>query len=240
MNVLGLIPARGGSKRLPRKNVMNLGGAPLIAWTIAEALKSKCLTHLMVSTDSIEIANVSKQFGASVPWLRPEELATDSASSVDVAIHALDRYEESFGVCDCLVLLQPTSPFRRSESIKEAMELFVMNNCRFPVVSFGPSRSHPAWCFKLNGDKLVPFVVSSDRNARSQDLEASWSLNGSIYIISPAILRAEKKFVTDDALPYVMSNECESIDIDTEFDFTCCEAYLRRLQDSECPHPLIN
>ena len=124
MKILALIPARGGSKRLPKKNILPLGGKPLISWTIDAVKDTPEIVDILVSTDSCEIASVARAAGALVPWLRPDVLSTDTATSMDVCLHALDWYEEKYGDVDGLLLLQPTSPFRDKNTITKGIELF--------------------------------------------------------------------------------------------------------------------
>jgi CMP-N,N'-diacetyllegionaminic acid synthase len=226
MRILALIPARGGSKRLPGKNIKLLGGIPLIAWTIKAALNSKCCVDVLVSTDDQETADVSAHYGALVPWLRPPELATDTASSVDVAIHALDAYEEIHGSVDGLMLLQPTSPFRRAETIKRGVILFEESYGTRPIVGVSPALSHPAWCFKQTVDGMEPFLGWDEVKNRSQDLQPAWILNGAFYLISTERLRKNLVFLTPDISPLIMDNSYEAFDIDTEDDFRRCEASL--------------
>lgn len=226
MKILALIPARGGSKRLPGKNIKLLGGLPLIAWTIRSAQSSNCCVDVLVSTDDQEIADISLAYGASVPWLRPPELASDTARSVDVALHALDAYEKSHGPVDGLLLLQPTSPFRDAETIKSGVALFETNVGIRPVVGVSPAQSHPAWCFRTTADGMVPFLGWDVLKKRSQDLEPAFMLNGAFYLISPNRLRKENTFLTPDSLPLVMDDPSAAIDIDTASDFAQCEAAL--------------
>lgn len=226
MKILALIPARGGSKRLPGKNIKLLGGRPLIAWTIQVAWQSACCTDVLVSTDDTSIAAVSREYGASVPWMRPAYLATDIASSVDVAIHAVDTYESVNGQVDGVLLLQPTSPFRTAESIAIAVSLFEAEGGRVPFVSVSPAGTHPAWCFRLTKAGMCPFLGWRDLSGRSQDLEPAWVLNGSIYIISPERLRTERTFLPIDVKPIVMPEKVEAIDIDDHFDWALAETIL--------------
>ena len=130
MKILALILARGGSKRLPGKNIRILGGKPLIVWSldVAQDIAEICTT--LVSTDDLEIAKVCKEAGALVPWLRPAELSTDTAGSVDAALHALDWYEKEYGMVDGILLLQPTSPFRTKETVRKGIELFKENGIK--------------------------------------------------------------------------------------------------------------
>ena len=226
MKILALIPARGGSKRLPEKNTKMLGELPLIAWTIKAALASGVCTDVMVSTDDLAIAQVAREHGANVPWLRPAELASDIATSVDVAIHALDAYEKSSEVVDGLLLLQPTSPFRGAESIRNAVSLFEASRGMHPVVSVSQALAHPAWCFRATAHGMAPFLGWRELQKRSQDLEPAWMLNGAIYVISPTRLRQQKSFLTSDTMPLLMDDPSAAIDIDTASDFAQCEAVL--------------
>lgn len=225
-SVLAIIPARGGSKRLPGKNIKLLGGLPLIGWTIKAALSSECFVDVLVSTDDPAIAEVSKQQGASVPWLRPAELATDFTPSIDVVLHALDAWEQANGSVDAVVLLQPTSPFRTMASIRSAVEQFLSADGLHPVVSVSPTATHPAWCFRMTEDGMEPFLGWDKVSRRSQDLEPAWALNGAIYIMSSQRLRQDKAFLTHDAHAFVMADSSESIDVDTANDFAVCEAVV--------------
>lgn len=227
MKVLALVPARGGSKRLPGKNIKPLGGKPLIAWTIEAALASQVCVDVMLSTDDPEIAAVGANYGAWVPCLRPVNLATDTAGSVEVALNALETYENLRGHVDGLILLQPTSPFRKAETICRAVKLFSDSGGARPVVSFGPSPCHPAWCFRMVADGIEPFLGWDAVRGRSQDMEPAWVLNGAIYVIAPARLRDARSFLTTDVKPYLMSDAVESIDIDTPSDWALAEAALK-------------
>ena len=142
MRILALIPARAGSKRLPGKNIRRLGGKPLIFWSIDVVTGMSDIVDIMVSTDSPHIAEVAKNSGALVPWLRPDALASDTASSVDVAIHALDWYESEKGLVDGLLLLQPTSPFRTRETVSRGIKLFDERKCA--VIGMSEVQIHPA------------------------------------------------------------------------------------------------
>ena len=230
MRVLALIPARGGSKRLPGKNIRILGDRPLIVWSIDTARDIPEVCDILVSTDDPAIAKVSKSVGAYVPWLRPAELATDTASSVDVTLHALDWYETEKGVVDAVLLLQPTSPFRSPNTLSKAIEIFMKDRGRHPVVSVSPSNKHPAWCFKTTGESMAPFLGWDAIGRGFQDLEPAWVLNGSIYLIAPKRLRSDRAFLVPDFRPLIMDNSNESIDIDTLGDFELCENILRKSQ----------
>lgn len=224
MRILALIPARGGSKRLPEKNVRQLGGRPMLAWSIAAATGIKDICDILVSTDDKEIFDVAKRAGALVPWLRPMELATDTATSIDVALHALDWYEESHGVVDGLMLLQPTSPFRRTETIKKAIQLFIANERR-SVIGVSPAATHPLWCFRIEQNTLIPYFKNEigEIPRRSQDLPPVFEINGAMYLTEPRYLRTHRAFFGSDACPLLMDKSSEALDIDTAHDFLIAE-----------------
>lgn len=218
MKILAIVPARGGSKRLPGKNIKLLGGRPLIAWTIDAARQSGVIDDVVVSTDDVAIADTARKFAGSVPGLRPAHLATDTASSFDVVMQVLDEYEAAHGAVDGVMLLQPTSPFRSSESIRRAVLLFQQDVSR-SVVSVAIASSHPAWCFKLDGDMLTPFLGWESLSKRSQDLEPAYTLDGSIYLLAPDVLRQQQRFVGPGTVPLVITDGRESLDIDTPEDW---------------------
>lgn len=227
MKILALVPARGGSKRLPGKNVKLLGGKPLINWTIEIAQGIPEICEILVSTDDPAIAMVAKEAGANVPWLRPEGLATDQATSAEVALHALDWYESENGVVDGLLLLQPTSPFRTQAKIRLGIELFKRHSYR-AVIGVSPAEDHPMWTFKMDSGFLVPFMESHGFGTRSQDLEPAFVANGGFYLISPIELRKGKSFVTIEQVPLLGESYKESLDIDTELDFELAEYLLNQ------------
>ena len=222
MKILALILARGGSKRLPGKNIRLLGGKPLISWSINVAKDIPEICDIFVSTDDIEIAAISKEAGALVPWLRPDELATDNASSVDAALHALDWYESENGAVDGLLLLQPTSPFRTKETVKKGIDLFMKNN-RETVLGVSPTHAHPMWALKMKGDYLVPFMQEHGFAKRSQELPAAYIINGCFYLLTPEALREEQSFIGDNIRPLFIESEREAMDIDTDWDFQIAE-----------------
>jgi CMP-N,N'-diacetyllegionaminic acid synthase len=225
MRILALITARGGSKRLPGKNIRVLGGKPLIAWSIDVAKGISEICDILVSTDDPAIAAVGSEAGAYVPWLRPAELATDAASSVEVALHALDWYEAENGAVDGLLLLQPTSPFRTPKSVCRGIELFRKNGQK-PVLGVSPTHAHPMWTLKGEGEYLVPFVRDHGLGMRSQDLPPAFLVNGSFYLISPADLRAGKSFVGAKTVPLLIESPQEALDIDTEWEWNVAQMIL--------------
>ena len=222
MKILARVPSRGGSKRLPGKNIKLLGGKPLINWTIEVAQGIPEICEILVSTDDPAIALVAKEAGANVPWLRPEVLSTDQATSVDVALHALDWHEAEYGIVDGLLLLQPTSPFRTQATIKHGIELYKSNDYQ-PVIGVSPVRDHPMWTFKMKNGYLVPFLEHNGFGVRSQNLETAFVANGSFYLISPEELRREKSFIGKWTLPLIIESPNEGIDIDTEWEFNLAQ-----------------
>jgi N-acylneuraminate cytidylyltransferase/CMP-N,N'-diacetyllegionaminic acid synthase len=203
---------------LPGKNVKVLGGRPLIAWTLQAALDSGVILKAIVSTDDPGIAEIAQSYGGEVPGLRPAHLATDSANSVDVVLHVLTEFENHHGAVDGVMLLQPTSPFRTAESIRQAVTLFQQDTSR-PVVSVSPASAHPAWCFRFDHGSMVPFLGWGPLTKRSQDLEPAFTLSGSIYLISPQLLREQQRFLCPGTVPLVISDRIESLDIDTQDDW---------------------
>lgn len=225
--ILALIPARGGSKRLPRKNVLDLRGKPLIAWTIEAALHCSAIDEVCVSTDDPEILDVSRKYGAKVPFVRPAGLAADTATSVQVAEHALAYYECVKRIpYDILIFLQPTSPLRTAGDIEGALALYFEKNAR-NVVSVCETDHSPLWCNTLppNGS-LKGFLRPDLKKVRSQDLPTYYRVNGSIYIIDTGEFRREKEFFLEgDAYAYVMPKE-RSIDIDNSMDLLIAETLM--------------
>jgi len=225
MRILALIPARGGSKRLPGKNIRPLGGRPLVAWSIDIVKGIPDICDILVSTDDPAIAKVARDAGAIVPWLRPAELATDTATSEDACLHALEWYERVKGRVDGLMLLQPTSPFRSRDTILRGIGLFRADTSR-PVLGMSPAESHPMWCFRLEGETMRPFIDGGGVNARSQDLLPAFVVNGALYLIAPEDLRKSRSFLGDGMVPLRIDSPEECIDIDTEWDWKMAEAFI--------------
>jgi len=213
-DILAIIPARGASKRLPNKNILDFAGKPLIAWTIDAALKSKCITNVIVSTDDAQIASIAKKFGAKVPFLRPDSLATDESTTIDVVVDLVSKLSNKYKY---IALLQPTSPLRTSQHIDESFEQLGDKDAVVSVVK----TEHPIeWCNTLSSNKnLDNFINGTVRNKRSQDLPERYRINGAIYIIKTDILLREKTFLLEKgAVAYVMDRDV-SIDIDQKQDF---------------------
>lgn len=222
---LAVIPARGGSKRLPRKNILDLAGKPLISWTIEAARKSKYIDDIIVSTDDEEIAKVAASCDVGVV-IRPDFLATDTANSLDVVLHAIESQNSSY---DYILLLQPTSPLRNNNHINEAIELLFKKNAD-AVISVCETEHSPLWANVLpeNGN-MDNFLVSDVKNKRSQDLASFYTLNGALYLVDKNKLKAEKSFFLDkNAYAYRMDRE-DSIDIDTLLDFQIADLIMNKV-----------
>lgn len=226
MNILALIPARGGSKGVPRKNVKLLAGKPLIVWTIDAALKASGLTRVVVSTDDPEIAETSRRYGAEVPFLRPAELASDKASSVDVTMHAVAWLEDNQRYRpDFILLLQPTSPLRTASDIEAAIAV-QRNKKAQAVVSVCKVTHPPQWLRRLGPDgELLPWQDGIEPSWR-QDADPVYQLNGAIYLIRTEALVNKKSFFPDGTFAYIMPHE-RSLDIDTSWDFYLAELILK-------------
>lgn len=223
-----IITARGGSTRLPRKNVLSLCGKPLIAHTIEAALASSYLDRVIVSTDDDEIAEVSLAFGAEVPFRRPPELATAEARSVGAILHAMDwlkqneNYEPEY-----IVLLQPTCPLRTAQHIDEAIELCLERDAD-SVVALCEPKHHPYWLKVLDADgRIHPFMqVNRRKYHRKQELPSVYASNSSIYVVRSSVLWERQEFYTDRSYAYLMDASV-SLDIDDEWDFYFAELVLQ-------------
>lgn len=233
MTPIFIIPARGGSKGIPGKNIVDLGGKPLIAYSIEAALDAlrrlgieDQRERIIVSTDSEEIADVAKQCGVEVPFMRPAELSTDTAGSREVILHAMD-YATSRGIpYDCVVLLQPTSPFRRGRHVVEALDLFRPAETDM-VVSVCKSSVNPYYnCFETDAEGYLHISKGDGLITRRQDAPQAWEYNGAVYVINPDSIRRMPLGSFPRRIPYVMSRE-DSVDIDTMLDLTLARAILR-------------
>jgi CMP-N,N'-diacetyllegionaminic acid synthase len=219
--ILGLIPARGGSQALPRKNVLPLAGKPLIAWTIEAALASKYLDRVVLSSDDQEIMDVAAAWGCEVPFQRPADLATAEAAAIDVVLHALDQLPGF----DYVVLLQPTSPLRTAADIDGAVEKCLATRAPSCVSVAGVEKS-PYWMYSLDTQqRLRPMFPGERPRDRRQDLEPVYALNGAVYVSRADVLRDCAQFVTEATVGYRMPAD-RSPDVDTELDLRWCEFLL--------------
>lgn len=222
LKVLALIPARGGSKGLPRKNVLELSGKPMIAWSIEAAKGSRYIDNVVVSTDDDEIAAVSRKHGAEVPFMRPDSLAQDGSTTIDVAVHAVKQLPDY----DVLVILQPTSPLRISEDIDQTLERMIDANTTSAVSVTEPAKS-PFWSYTVENDgRLATLIDEELASKRRQDLPDAYVLNGAVYATCVREMIDCHCLVTADTVAHIMPPN-RSLDIDTEFDFKLVEFYMR-------------
>lgn len=218
---LAIIPARGGSKRLPNKNIIDLCGKPLIAWTIEAGLKSKYIDELIVSSDSDEILSIAESLGAEI-IKRPDELATDAASSFDAAKHVIDSTKKY----DYVVLLQPTSPLREAYHIDESIEMLLEKNAD-AVVSLCEMEHNPLWSNTLDESmSLQNFMRDDIKNKRSQDLPTYYRVNGAIYICNTAELLKQQTFMLNNNIFGYAMNKNASVDIDEKLDLLIAKAIM--------------
>jgi CMP-N,N'-diacetyllegionaminic acid synthase len=229
VNVLGLITARGGSKGIPGKNLAPCGGKPLLAWTAAASLHSTCVTRTVISTDDAQIADYAKSVGVDAPFLRPAELATDTATSIDVAIHAASwlREHEHWST-DILVLLQPTSPLRVSRHIDEAFALLADSADSVCSVMEVPHRFNPWTVLELDDGHLhdyQPGELPFDRHRR-QGQPKLYARNGPVVIVTRIATIMARSFYGDRSVPYFMS-ATDSVDIDDRDDLVLADWLLR-------------
>lgn len=225
--ILAIIPARGGSKGIPRKNLKELNEKPLIAYAIEEALKSKYIDKLIVSTEDKEIAETSKQFGAEVPFLRPMELAADDTPGIEPILHAINWFHEKEYVFDYVMCLQCTSPFRKFEQIDEAIEKLV-NEGSDSIVSVCESEVSPFWMKKIEDGIMKDFLSNISFYARRQDVPKVYRLNGAIYLAKTEVLYKYNNWYTENTIPYIM-DKLSSIDIDDIWDFKFAEFLMKEV-----------
>jgi CMP-N,N'-diacetyllegionaminic acid synthase len=223
---LALVPARGGSKSIPRKNLATLAGKPLLSWTIEAALRSSAAPRVVVSTEDDEIAEIARGLGADVPFRRPRALARDETPSLPVTIHALrwladnERYSPQR-----VLLLQPTSPLRTADDIDAAIDIAEKHDGA-GVVSVSPSAQHPYLAKRVTDDGLLEDFAEHPRLDRRQDLMPAFALNGAIYLTPAQWLVSHESFYAEKTYAYVMPVE-RSIDVDEPWDLHLCELILR-------------
>lgn len=220
--ILAIIPARGGSKSVPRKNIKLLGGRPLIAWTINEAKKSAYIDRLIVSTDDEEIAGVARKYDCEVPFLRPAELAQDHTPGIDPVLHAL----EIIPGFDYVILLQPTSPLRKVVDIDGCIERCIHERAK-SCVSVTLADKSPYWMYSMNEkDVLEPLIDNKVTFTRRQDTPNIYTLNGAVYVAESGWLQLTHSFLAEETIGYIMPKE-RSVDVDTPLDLLIAEALLK-------------
>ncbi len=220
--MIAIIPARGGSKGLPGKNIKPMNGKPLIAYTIEAAIKSKNIDRVIISTDDEEIAEVSRQFGGEIPFMRPAKLATDTASSIDVFKYTLERLEKDEDIkIDDFIVLQPTSPLRTAKHIDEAIDMFYEKKAN-AVVGYC-REAHPIFWHKYIGDNgKVSNIFTGDYYGKNrQEIRTTYYPNGALFVFNREYIFNNDDYSVD-CYPYIM-DRIFSIDIDTIDDFRYAE-----------------
>jgi len=221
--ILAIIPARGGSKKLPGKNIKLMAGKPLIAYTIEAALESRYIDKVIVSTDDEKISEVSKKYRAEVVR-RPDYLATDTIKTVGVVLHALEVLKKVNYIPEVVILLQPTSPLRTADDIDRATDIFLENKNDCELV-MSVCETNIYWSLKEEGKYLKSVFDHKCLSERNQDLPKTYIMNGATYITTPEIIKKYKAVHSEKIMPYFMPKE-KSIDIDDESDFKLAEKLL--------------
>ena len=231
--LLALIAARGGSERLPRKNVLKLAGKSLIVWSIEAGLRSKYVDRVIVSTDDEEIAEISRYYGADVPFMRPIELSRDTTSSMDVIRHSIRTLEKNGDRYEYLLLLQPTSPLRTEHHIDEAVK-FLIEKAADGVIGVTETEHPVEWANKLPKSLSMDGFISEENQGKPyQDFPQRYRINGAIYLYKvSAIMMRDGIFFKEGSYAYKM-DQMDSIDIDTQEDFLIAEALMEHSQNSK-------
>ena len=227
MSLTAFIPARGGSKGIPNKNIKIFDGKPLILWSIESAKLSKGVDQIIVSTDCQNIADIALMGGAEVPGLRPKHLSRDDSSTLDVVLDFLNKNQ----AIDDILILQPTSPLRTYVDIDNIIALRKKANLE-SAVSVTVSNKPPEWMYKLsNKDQLIPVFDNSNSSSNNnrQKIIPSYLLNGALYLVSKDFLLREKSFISENTIGYKMSQE-KSVDIDTNTDWDLALFYKKRIE----------
>jgi CMP-N,N'-diacetyllegionaminic acid synthase len=222
LSVLAVIPARGGSKGVARKNIRLLAGRPLLAWTIESAMASQYLDRIVLSSEDQEIMDTARELGCEVPFRRPVELTTDETPGIEPVLHALEQLPGY----DLVALLQPTSPLRRASDIDACLEKLIAT--RAPAcISVREAVDHPYWCYQQDAsERLLPFVkLPAHTFNRRQDLPRAFAVNGAVYVARVQWLIAARSFLTPETVGHEMPHE-RSLDLDTPEDFAIAESRL--------------
>lgn len=232
LNVLGLIPARGGSKGIPGKNIRELAGKPLIGYAADCAVASKVLTRIILSTDSEEIASVGKSLGVEVPFLRPPELARDDTAMIPVIQHAIQQLEAGGWSPDIIVLLQPTAPLRKPGHISKALEIFRSEPCDSVVsVSLVPGHYHPHWDLVIKDGRLEEFFPGGLKTTRRQDLPPVYTRDGTIYLFTRKTIMQYNSIYGKKCLPLVVEAE-DFVNLDSMKDWEMARQKLAEKKEA--------
>ena len=228
MKILGIIPARSGSKGVPGKNIKMLGGKPLIWYSFESAEKTNLFTDIILSTEDHKTAEIGRGLGISVPFLRPEELAQDNTKSIDVVIHCLNEQLKYGSSYDIVILLQPTSPFRDPLLIENAIKIFKQRDADSLVsVRKVPTHFNPHWLFEIDeNNKLKISTGEKEIISRRQDLPEAYNRDGQLYITSVDVLMQKHTFLGDNLAYIVNDSEGSAINIDTMDDWSDAEEYI--------------
>lgn len=230
--VLGIIPARAGSKGIPNKNLKSLATRPLLAYTIESAMLSGVIDRLILSTDSPEIARLGDSLGVEVPFLRPSDLAQDDTPMLPVIKHAISSLEKTQWYPKIIVLLQPTAPLRTPEHIKKAIYLLKTKNCQ-SVVSVVPVPNHysPLYVMKIKNDRLINFLDEGKSIIRRQDVTPAYSRDGTVYVVRRDLIMNENTIYGENCYPLILSRK-ESINLDNWEDWEKAETLLSQKKDN--------
>ncbi len=216
MKIIAIIPARGGSKGVPRKNIKILGGRPLLAYTIERALESKLLDTVMVSTEDEEIASIAEQLGLKVPFMRPKSLVQDFSPSLDVVINVLETYQAQDMHFDAVMILEPTNPFREATEIDECIKIFeTKNSDSLITVKEVPPQYNPHWVFEENSESLLQKAIGDNAIiARRQILPKAYARDGSVYITKTAVI-LKKRTLFGEEIAFRVNTNPNQLNIDS-------------------------
>jgi CMP-N,N'-diacetyllegionaminic acid synthase len=222
---MAIIPARGGSRGVPGKNIHPVAGRPLLAWTIDAARDARAITRVIVSTENAEIAEIARQHGAEVPMMRPAELARDDTPTVDAIVHAVDWLQDHERYCpDYVSVLQPTSPLRTAADIDAAMTILRARSAA-AVVGVCLAPHHPHWMKRVDGDGAISSLFEFDESLPRQKLPPVYVLNGALYLVRRDVLTERRSLYAEKTHAYVMPIE-RSLDIDTAWDLQVADLVL--------------
>lgn len=229
---LAVIPARGGSKSVPFKNIRLLGGRPLVGYTIEAALKTPPVDRVLVSTEDETISRIARELGAEVPFFRPRDLAEDHVPTWPVVLHAIEYLERVEGwFPEVIITLWPTTPLRATEDIESGIQLLLQSEADTVVALVRVEERHPYWMKRLEGGRVVPFVEGVEQMVQRQDLPPLYMMNGGFTIrrrvVYDWLANGEPEYKREQTLGYVMDPMC-SIDINTELDFLLAETILEK------------
>lgn len=223
MNILGIIPARGGSKGLKNKNILDFNNKPLISWSILSAKKSGIFKRLIVSTDSKKIAKISKKYGAEVPFLRPNNISGDNAKSSDLVIHAINFYKNKKIIFDYVFLIEPTSPLREVKDFKSCFNLIKRNKVKSLVTVSKVKSQHPSFLYKVyKKNKIKPYLDLKEKEIRRQDIKSLYFLDGTLYCSEVETFLKNKTFYHKNTSAIIVP-DWKSIEIDNYYDFRIAE-----------------